>query len=146
MKSQSSGQPKNYAKALFSTLYPLSPIIFTTANVVAFVLLCNSSFNFHCYTQREAMHTQKSAWKWRCNLSWLLARKIRKGIHLCKPASLDCLISKDRVSYNYGYLFHAPEAILLLSVGTLLLMKNCLNQAKIVWRKQCLAIWSLLEV
>ena len=33
---------------LFSTLHLLSSIIFATATVVAFVLLCNSRFNFHC--------------------------------------------------------------------------------------------------
>ena len=35
------------------------------------------------------MPTQKSAWKWRYYLWWLLARKITKGIHSCKPASLN---------------------------------------------------------
>ena len=38
----------------FPTLHPLSPVIFATTTVVAFVLLCNSRFNFHCYTQHEA--------------------------------------------------------------------------------------------
>ena len=46
-----------------SPLHPLSPVIFATAAVVAFVLLRNSRFNFHCYTQREATPTQKSAGK-----------------------------------------------------------------------------------
>ena len=44
----------------FSTLYPLSMVIFATATVLAFVLLRDSRFNFHCYTQREATPTQKS--------------------------------------------------------------------------------------
>ena len=44
----------------FSTLHPLSTVIFATATVLAFVLLHNSSFNFHCYTQHEAMPTQTS--------------------------------------------------------------------------------------
>ena len=57
MKSQSSGQSKN------DTLHPFSLVIFATATVVAFVLLHNSSFNLHCYTQSEAMPTQKSARK-----------------------------------------------------------------------------------
>ena len=74
----------------FSTLHPLSSVIFATATVVAFVLLRNSWLNFHCYTQHEATPTQKSAWKWRCDLSWLLAWKITKGIYSCKPASLNC--------------------------------------------------------
>ena len=86
--SRSSGQPKIDAKTLFfPTLHPLSPVIFATATVVALVLLRNSVFSFHCYTQREATPTQKSARKRRCDLSRLLARKITKGIHSCKPAS-----------------------------------------------------------
>ena len=84
---------KNDEKSLFSTFHPLSPVIFATAAVVAFVLLRNSRFNFHCYTQREATPTQKSARKWRCDLSRLLARKITKGIHSCKPFSLNRLIA-----------------------------------------------------
>ena len=81
---------KNDAKTLFSTLHPLSRVLFATAKVVAFVPLRNSRFNFRCYTQCEAMPTQKSAQKWCCDLSQLLAQKIIKGIHLCKPASLNC--------------------------------------------------------
>ena len=73
----------------FSTLHPLSSVIFATATVVAFVLLRSSRFNFHCYTQREATPSQKLAWKWHCDLSRLLAWKITKGIHWCKPASLN---------------------------------------------------------
>ena len=80
---------KQYKDFFFSTLHPLSPVIFATATVVAFVLLRSSRFNFHCYTQCEATPTQKSARKWCCDLSRLLARKITKGIHLCKPASLN---------------------------------------------------------
>ena len=47
----------------FPTLHPLSTVIFATATVLAFSLLRNSMFNLHCYTQREATPTQKSAWK-----------------------------------------------------------------------------------
>ena len=86
MKSQSSGQPKIDAKTFFPTPHPLSPAIFATATVVAFVLLYSSRLNFHRYTQHEATPTQKSARKWCSNLSWLTAQKITKskGIHLCK--------------------------------------------------------------
>ena len=80
---------KTTQRHYFSTLHPISPVIFATATVVALVLLRDSRFNFHCYTQREATLTQKSARKWRCDLSRLLARKITKGIHSCKPASLN---------------------------------------------------------
>ena len=45
------------------TLHPLSTVFFATATVLAFVLLRNSSFNFHCYTQCEATPTQKLARK-----------------------------------------------------------------------------------
>ena len=56
--------PKTTQKHFFfSTLHPLSPVTFATATVVAFVLLRNSRFNFHCYTQREATATQKLARK-----------------------------------------------------------------------------------
>ena len=54
---------KEDTKTLFSTLHPLSLVIFATATVVAFVLLRNSRFSFHCYTQRVATPTQKSARK-----------------------------------------------------------------------------------
>ena len=84
---------KTMQSHFFPTLHPIFPVIFASATVVAFVLLRNSRFNFHCYTQREATPTQKLAWKWRCDLSRLLVRKITKGIHSCKPASLICPIT-----------------------------------------------------
>ena len=62
--SRSSGQPRNDANTLFSTLHHFSPVIVATAAVVAFVLLGNSRLNFICYTQREPTPTQKSARKW----------------------------------------------------------------------------------
>ena len=80
---------KTTQRHFFSTLHPLSTVIFATATVLAFVLLRDYRFNFHCYTQREATPTQKSARKWRCDLSRLLARKITKGIHSCKPVSVN---------------------------------------------------------
>ena len=80
---------KTMQRHFFPTLHPLSPVIFATATVVVFVLLRNSWFNFHCYTQCEATPTQKSALEWCCDLSCLLAWKITKGIHSCKPASLN---------------------------------------------------------
>ena len=36
----------------FSTLHPLSTVIFATATVLAFVLLRNSRFNFHLLRNR----------------------------------------------------------------------------------------------
>ena len=64
MNSRSSGQPKKtMQRHFFSILHPLSMVIFATATVLAFVLLPDSRFNFHCYTQRKATPTQKSARK-----------------------------------------------------------------------------------
>ena len=54
---------KMMQRHFFSTLHPLSTVIFATATVLAFVLLRDSRFKFHCYTQCEATPTQKSAWK-----------------------------------------------------------------------------------
>ena len=54
---------KTMQRHFFSTLHPLSPVIFATATVLAFVLLRNFRFNFHCYTQCKAMPTWKSARK-----------------------------------------------------------------------------------
>ena len=47
----------------FSPSTPFSTVVFATATALAFVLLRDSRFNFHCYTQREATPTQKSARK-----------------------------------------------------------------------------------
>ena len=111
--SRSSGPPQNDAETLFSTLHPLSPVIFATATVVAFVLLRNSRFNFPCYTQRQATPTQKSARKWRYDLSRLLVRKITKGIHSCKLASLNRPIGRwfqwPQHTYNYKWGQYLPE-------------------------------------
>ena len=54
---------KTTQRHCFSTLHPLSTVIFATATVLVFVLFRGSRFNFHCYTQREATPTQKSARK-----------------------------------------------------------------------------------
>ena len=39
------------------------PVILADSTVVAFILLSNSLFNFHCYTKRKPVPTQKSARK-----------------------------------------------------------------------------------
>ena len=73
----------------FSTLHPLSLVIFATATVVVFLLLHNSRFNFHCYTQCEATPTQKSAQKRQCNF---LCERLQPAFTCAKPASLNCPI------------------------------------------------------
>ena len=73
---------------LFIILCHLSPVILANATAVAFVLLCSSMFSFHCYTQCEAMPTQKLVWrKWqlRCYMtSWM---KDYKGHSLMNATS-----------------------------------------------------------
>ena len=55
--------PKTTQRHFLFTPHPLSTVIFATATEMAFVLLRSSNFNFHCYTEREATPTQKSARK-----------------------------------------------------------------------------------
>ena len=101
---------KMMQRHFFPTLHPLSPVLLVTAIVVAFVLLHNSRFNFHCYTQREAMPTQKSARKWRCDLSWLLAQKITKGMHSCRPASQNRpTVHHQGQKHNLRTILHPPQ-------------------------------------
>ena len=90
---------QKWCKDTFSILHHLSPIIFANASVVAFVLLCSSRFSFHCYTQHEATeHLLRNQHRsGSCNLTWAPARKITKGIHLCKPASLNCPVCMSTV-------------------------------------------------
>ena len=56
-------RPKMMQRHFLFTLHPISMVIFATATVLAFVLLRNSNFNFHCYTQCEATPTHKLARK-----------------------------------------------------------------------------------
>ena len=71
------------------------PVILANATVMAFVLLPNSRFSFHCYTQLElTAYSETGPGIGRCDLSRVLARKITKGIHSCKP------ISPKRPSYH----------------------------------------------
>ena len=53
-KKEKKKRKEEDAKTLFPTIHPFSPVIFATATVVAFVLLSNSRFSSHGYTQREA--------------------------------------------------------------------------------------------
>ena len=64
----------------FSTLHPLSTVFFATA--LAFVLLRNSRFNFHCYTQREATPTQKLARKCAATSHDILRERLQSAFTL----------------------------------------------------------------
>ena len=84
--SRSSGQPKNDAKTLFSILHHLSAVILANA----IVRVCIASYKtqllkgLYCLKQRLLRNRLRSG---SCDLSRLLARKITKGVHSCKPAS-----------------------------------------------------------
>ena len=92
---------KTTQNTFFPTLHPLSTVIFATATVLAFILLRDSRFNFHCYTQREATPTQKSVRKCTATSCDILARKITKRIHSSKPASLKRPIDLPFSYYKY---------------------------------------------
>ena len=83
-------QPKNDARTLFSstTTFPLN------TTVVVYVLLRSSRFSpfivMHSVIRYLLRNLPGSG---SCDLSRLLARKITKGIHSCKRASLSCLIT-----------------------------------------------------
>ena len=73
---------KTMQSPFFSTLHPLSTVIFVTATILAFVLLRNSRFNFHCYTQREATPTQKSARKCAATCRDFLRKRLQSAFTL----------------------------------------------------------------
>ena len=73
---------KTTQRHFFSTLHPLSTVIFATATVLAVVLLRDSRFNFHCYTQREATATHKSARKYAATSRDFLRERLQSAFTL----------------------------------------------------------------
>ena len=73
---------KTTRRHFFSTIHPFSTVIFATATVLAFVLLRDSRFNFHCYTQPEATPTQKSARKCAATSRDLLRERLQSAFTL----------------------------------------------------------------
>ena len=73
---------KRRKDTFFPTLHLLSTVIFATATVLAFVLLRDSRFNFHCYTQRESTPTQKSARKSAATSRDLLRERLQSAFTL----------------------------------------------------------------
>ena len=87
--------PKKRRKdTFFSTLHPLSTVIFAAATVLAFVLLRDSRLIFHCYTQCEATPTQKSARKCAATSRDFLRERLQSAFTLAKPASLNRPIAR----------------------------------------------------
>ena len=73
---------KTTQRHFFPTLHPLTTVSFATATGLAFVLLRNSRFNFHCYTQREAAPTQKSARKCAATSRDFLRKRLQSAFTL----------------------------------------------------------------
>ena len=81
--------PKTTQRHFLFTLHPLSTVIFATATVLAFVLLRNSNFNFHCYTQREATPSQKSARKCAATSRDFFRERLQSAFTLANQLSLN---------------------------------------------------------
>ena len=103
---QSSGQPKNNADTFFSTLHPLSTVIFATATVLAFVLLrdIGSVSVIHSVKQRLLRNRPGSALR---PLATSCAKDYNR-IHSSKPASLNrpiyiVLVSKGCSDCSYTH-------------------------------------------
>ena len=103
--SQKKKKKKTTQRHLFSTLHPLSTVHFATATVLAFVLLRDSRFNFHCEAYSEISPEV------RCDLPRLLARKITKCIHSSKPASLNRPLIKEEVSAGFLLSLEGPKPV-----------------------------------
>ena len=73
---------KTTQRTFFPTLHPLSLVIFANATVVASVLLHNSRFKFHYYTQCEAMPTQKLARKCAATSRDILRERLQSAFTL----------------------------------------------------------------
>ena len=66
----------------FPTLHPLSMVIFATATVLAFVLLRDSRFNCHCYTQHPRQHVYIGPIQDPCGLEYRPHMGYPCGIHI----------------------------------------------------------------
>ena len=73
---------KMMQRHFISTLHPLSTVIVAAATVLAFVLLRDSRFNFHCCTQHEATPTQKSARKCTATSRDFLCERLQSALTL----------------------------------------------------------------
>ena len=87
---------KTMQRHFFSTLHPLSMVIFATATVLAFVLLRDSRFDFHCYTQREATPTQKLVQKCAATFRDFLRERLQSAFTLANQL---CWIAQQTYMY-----------------------------------------------
>ena len=113
-------------KHFLPILHHLSPVILGNATELAFVLLNSSRFSFHCYTQHEAMLTQKLAQKWLLRPFATSCMKITKGICLCKPALLNCpmrLVFTSLIPFICSWVQHTYKSS-ILGFRTLIMDNN----------------------
>ena len=114
----------------FPTLHPLSTVIFATATVLAFVLLCDSRFNFHCYTQREARPTQKSARKCAATSCDVLRERLQSAFTLAnqlRQIAQYSLCLKTKTFDSFSYVFSRQDLNFYIC-NTLLLLNKTINK------------------
>ena len=117
--SRSCAQPKNDAKTLFPTIHRgcYSTVFFSTATVLAFVLLRDSRFNFHCHTQREATPTRKSARKCAATSRDFLRERLQSAFTLANRVSLNHPIDMGSFLMNQVMLTKRPRSEARLGYG-----------------------------
>ena len=107
-------EKKKTQRHFFSTLHPLFPVIFATATVLAFVLLLNSRFNFPCYTRRRMQRLLRyRPGSVSCDLSRLLARKIKRTLTCANQLRWKCSFRAVSVTRPVPRLVQVPAQILL---------------------------------
>ena len=129
---------KTTKRHFFPTLHPLSTVIFATATVLAFVLLRDSRFNFHRYTQREATPTQKSARKCAATSRDFLRERLESAFTL--PNQLRWIAQY----YHHDYYWVVPlYKVIISSVLTRYYFQVCFRPSFFVFSLQPSASASL---
>ena len=113
---------KKQCRHFVSILHHPSPVFLENTTAAAFVLLCSSRFNFHCYTQHEATPTQKLARQWQLQPSTTSSAKDYAGHSLAQSSFAELpntegirqehLLSKNRLTvsfYGKTYTAHFSE-------------------------------------
>ena len=118
-------------QTLFSTLHSISIVIVATAAVLAFVLLRNSRFSFHCYTQCEATPTQKLARKCTATSHDFLRKRLQNAFTLANQLRWiaqysDDLSRKTYVQHSvHKSLYHLQNGDDFSIIPIIMLMKHC---------------------
>ena len=122
---------KTMQRHFISTLHPLSTVIFANCNSIGICTVCNSRFNFHCYTQHEATPTQKSAWKCAATSRDFFCKRLQSAFTLANQlrwiaqymwSTLWCL--SNCVLYMWSTLWCLSNCV-LYRWSTLWCLSNC---------------------